>query len=58
MLRVEIKEKIVADFKSLRPLGAIGRELQHLVGAVTVVIDKVLDDPRAAASLSDRSRRS
>jgi hypothetical protein len=48
MLRIEIKEKIVADLKNLRPFGAIGREPQHLVGAVAVVINKMPDDSRGA----------
>jgi hypothetical protein len=48
MLRIEIEEKIVADLKSLRRPGALGLEPQHLVGAVTVVVDQMLDNVRGA----------
>jgi hypothetical protein len=48
MLRIEIEEKIVADLQNVRRCNAIGGKLQHLVGAVTVVIDEMFDGPRGA----------
>ena len=46
VLRIEIEEKIIANLNKLRRSNAIGRESQYLVGAITVVIDQMLDDSR------------
>src|SRR5262249_40553991 len=43
MLKIKIEEKIVADLKNFRRPGAVCVEPQHLIGAVTVVIDQMLD---------------
>ena len=48
MLRIDIKEEVVAEFQRTPLARTTGVETQHRIGAITMMVDKIISGLRLA----------